>query len=147
MTMTSYDISFSMLFLPPKQTLSVVIELNTPFCNIHSPYIFHLQINQVFCKSKVNSPTIKFNNLLAISFFLKHPKHFTIKSCFKSKWTISRVVTSVKPFLTVGVDIFVKSLVLIYYARELESVKSNVCLIPVLGLNIVVMKVIHQGFT
>ena len=34
MPMTSYDIHFSMLFLPAKQGLSVVIELNTPFCNI-----------------------------------------------------------------------------------------------------------------
>ena len=34
MTMTSYDIHFSMLFLPAKQALSVVTELNTPFCNI-----------------------------------------------------------------------------------------------------------------
>ena len=29
MTMTSYDIYFSVLFLPAKQTLSVVIELNS----------------------------------------------------------------------------------------------------------------------
>ena len=36
MTMTSYDIHFSMLFLPAKQALSIVIELNTPFCNILS---------------------------------------------------------------------------------------------------------------
>ena len=34
MTMTSYDIHFSVVFLSAKQTLSVVIELNTPFCNI-----------------------------------------------------------------------------------------------------------------
>ena len=34
MTMTPYDIHFSMLFLPTKQALSVIIELSTPFCNI-----------------------------------------------------------------------------------------------------------------
>ena len=34
MTMTSYDIHFSMLFFHAKQTLSVVVELNTPFCKI-----------------------------------------------------------------------------------------------------------------
>ena len=34
MTMNSYDIHFSVLFLSAKQTLSVVIELDTPFCNI-----------------------------------------------------------------------------------------------------------------
>ena len=34
MKMTSYNIHFSMLFLPAEHALSVVIELNTPFCNI-----------------------------------------------------------------------------------------------------------------
>ena len=32
MTMTSYDIHISMLFLPAEQALSIVIELKTPFC-------------------------------------------------------------------------------------------------------------------
>ena len=54
MTMTSYDIHFSMLFLPAKQAFSVVIELNTLFvtCSV-TPYIFYLHSHQAFCKSKV----------------------------------------------------------------------------------------------
>ena len=43
-----------------------------------------------------------------------------------------------------------KYLVLISYARESVSVESNFALmrvIPILGLNIVVTKVIHHGFT
>ena len=47
---------------------------------------------------------------------------------------ISRVVTSVNPFLNVGVDIFVKIFVVISYARESVSVKSNFALYSYLVL-------------
>ena len=127
MTMTSYDIHFSMLFLPGKRALSLVIELNAPFCHIlcHRLTFFVFRAIKHFVRVKFSSQTNKFNNLLPISFILKHSKHFTIKSCFNSRWMISLVVTSVKPFLNVGVDIFVKSVILISYATESVSVKSN----------------------
>ena len=111
MTMTSYDIRYSMLFLPAKQALSVVIEFNSPFCNIicHPlPFLIFGDIKH-FVRVKCSSQANNFNNLLPTSFILKHFKHFTIQSCFNSRWMISRVVTSVKPFLNVGVDIFCKN--------------------------------------
>ena len=110
MTLTSYDIHCSMLFLPAKQALSIVIELNTPFCNIlcHSLTYFIFRTIQNFVRVKFSSQTNKFNNLLPTSFILNHSKHFTIKSCFNSRWMVSWAVTSVKPFLNVGVDIFAK---------------------------------------
>ena len=110
MTMTSYNIHFLMLFLPAKQTLWVVIELNTPFCNIFChPFIFFIfRAIKHFLRVKFSSQNNKFNNLLHTSFICKHFKHFTINFCFNSRWMISRVFTNVKPFLNVGVDIFVK---------------------------------------
>ena len=110
MTMTSYDIHFSVLFLLAKQTLSKVIELNAPFCNIlcHLVTFFIFGAIKQFVRVKGSPQTNKFHNLLPISFILKHSEHFTIKSCFNSRRMISRVVTSVKQFLNVGVDIFVK---------------------------------------
>ena len=111
MTMTSYDIHFSMLFLPAKQALSVVIELNIPFYNIlwYSLAFFFFRAIKHFVRVQFSSQTNKFNNLLPTSFILKHSKHFTIKSCFNSRCMITCVVTSFKPFLNVRVDIFVKS--------------------------------------
>ena len=134
MTMTSHDIHFSMLFLPAKQALSVVIELNTPFCNIlgHPLSFFIFRAIKHFVRVKFSSQTNKFNNLFPTSFILEHAKHFTIKSCFNFIWMISWVVASVKPFLNVGVDIFVKIFGLISYARESVSVKSNFSLSPYL---------------
>ena len=110
MTMTSYDIHFSALFLPAKQTLSVVIELNTLFCNIlgHPLTFVIFRVIKHYVRVYFSSQTNKFNNLLPASFILKHFKHFTSKSCFNSGWMISWVVTSVKPFLNVGVDMFVQ---------------------------------------
>ena len=136
MTMTSYDIHFSMLFLAAKQALSIVIELNTPFCNIlcHSLTFFIFGTIKHFVRIKLSTQTNKFNNLLSTSFILQHFKHFTIKFCFNSRWMISWVVTSVKPFLNVRVYIIVKSLVLISYVRESVSVKSNFALILYLVL-------------
>ena len=109
MTMTSYDINFLMLILPAKQALSIVIELNTSFCNIlcHPLTIFFIfRAIELFVRVKFSFQTNKFNNLLPTSLMLKYSKHF--KSCFYSRWMISRVVTSVKSFLNVVVDIFVK---------------------------------------
>ena len=110
MSITSYEIQFSMVFLPAKQALSVIIELNTPFCKIsyHPFTFFFFRTIKHFVRVKFSPQTNKFNNLLPISFILKHTKHFTIKSCFDSRWMISWLVTSNKPFLNVGVDIFVQ---------------------------------------
>ena len=109
MKMTSYEIHLSILILLAKQALSIVIKLNTPFCNIlcHPLHFLSSEPSSIF-KSKVYLSNNKFNNLFLTSFILKHSKHFTINSCFYSRWMISRVFTSVKPFLNVGVDIFVK---------------------------------------
>ena len=110
MTMTSYDIHFFMLLLPAKQALSIVIELNTPFCNILCyPLIFFIfRAIKHSVRVKFSSQTNKFNNLLPTSFIFKHSKHFTINSYFNSGRLISWLATSVKPFLNIGVDIFVK---------------------------------------
>ena len=113
MTMTSYDVHFSMLFIPAKQEHSVIIEVNTTFCNIlcHPLTFVIFRASKHFVRVKFSSQTNKFNNLLPNSFILKaslKSKHFTIKSYFNSRWMISLVVTSVKPFINVGVDIFVK---------------------------------------
>ena len=109
LTMTSYDIHFSMLFLPAKQALSIVIELNIRFCNIlcHPLTLFTFRTIKHFLRVKFSPQINKFNNLLHNSFILKHSKHLTIKSCFNSRWMMSWVVTSVKSFLNIGVDIFV----------------------------------------
>ena len=110
MTMTSYDIHFSMLFPLTKQALSVVIECKTPFCNIfyHPLTFFIFSAIKHFVRVKFSSQTNKFNNLLPTSFVLKHSEHLAIKPRFNSRWLISWLVTSVKPFRNVGVDIFVK---------------------------------------
>ena len=110
MTMTLYDINFPMLFLPAKQALSVVTEFNIHFCNIlcHHLHFYIFRVIKHFVRVQFSSQTNKFNNLLPTSFILKHSKHLTIKYCFTTRWMISRVVTSVKSFLNVGVDIFVK---------------------------------------
>ena len=107
MIMTSYDIHFSMLLLPAKQALSIVIELNTHFCNIlHHPLTFFIfEAIKHLVGVKFSSQTNKFNNLLPTSFILKYSKHFTIKSCCNHRWMISRVVTRVNPFLNAGVDV------------------------------------------
>ena len=104
MSMTSYDIHFSMLLLPAKQALSIVIELNTPFCNIlcHPLSFFIFRAVKHFEGVKSCPRTNKFNNMLPTSFNLIHSKHFAIKSCFNSIWMIRQVVTNVKPFLNVG---------------------------------------------
>ena len=60
---------------------------------------------------------------------------------------ISRVVTSVKSFLNVVVDIFVKIFGLNFICERVSVGEELFCLILILSLNIVVMKVIHQGFT
>ena len=110
MTMTSYDIYFLMLFLPAKQTLSVVIELSTPFCNILCDPLHFLTsepsriLKEYSFALKPTNSTICFPPASSLNI----PSIFAIKSCFNSRWMISRVVTSVKPFLNVGVDIFVK---------------------------------------
>ena len=56
MTMTSYDIHFSMLFLLAKQALSIVIELNSPFCNIflHPLTFFIFRALKDFVRVKIN---------------------------------------------------------------------------------------------
>ena len=108
MTMTSYDIHFSMLFHPAEQALSIVINLNTPFVTFYvTPYIFFFRAIEHFVRVKFSSQTNKFNNPLPTS-CIKNSKLFTINSCFNTRWMISRIVTCVKPFLNVGVDIFVK---------------------------------------
>ena len=86
MTMTSYEIHFLMLFLPAKQALSIVIKLNTPFCNIpcHPLYFFIFRAIKHCVRVKFSSLANKFNNLFPTNFILKHAKHFTIKSCFNS---------------------------------------------------------------
>ena len=107
MIMNSYDIHFSMLFIPAKKALSVVIELNTPFCNIlcHPLTFFIFRAIKHLLRVKFSPQTNKFNNSLPTSFILKHSKHFIINSCFNSRWMISWVVTSGKPFLNCGVVI------------------------------------------
>ena len=94
MTMTSYDIHFSMLFLPAKQTLSIVIELHTPFVTFFViPLTFFIfSVIKHFVRVQFSSQTNKFNNLIPISFILKHSKHFTIKSCFNSRWMIDWLI-------------------------------------------------------
>ena len=126
--MTSYDIH--LLFLPAKQALNNH-RIKCSFCNIlgHNLTYFIFRSNMHFFKSKVSSQTNKFKNLLLTSFILKHSKYFTIKSCLNSRCVISLVVTSVKPFLNVEVDIVVKPLFLISYARESVSVKRD-CALP-----------------
>ena len=59
---------------------------------------------------------------------------------------ISRVVTCVKPFLNVGLDIFVKMFGP-NFISERVSVSEEFGVISIFSLNIVVMKVVHQGFT
>ena len=138
MTMTSYNINFTMLFPPAKQALSIVIEFNTIFlCNIlwHPLNFFIVRAIKQFVGVKFSSQTNKFNNLLSSSFILKHSQYFTIKSWFNSRWMISWLVTSVKPFLNVGVYIFVKIFGNISYAIESVLVKSNFALFPYLVLN------------
>ena len=139
MTMTSYHIHFSMLFLPAKQALSIVIEFNTPFCkkNCHPHTLFnffYLQSHRAFCKSKFSSQTNKFNSLLPTSFILKHSKHFTINSCFNSRWMISRVFTSVKPFVNVWVDIFVKIFGLNFICERVSVGEDYFGVILILGV-------------
>ena len=147
--MTSYDINFWMMFLPAKQAISIVIELNTPFCNIlwHPLTFFILRAIKHFVGVKFISQTNKFNNMLSTSFILKHFKHFTIKSCFNYRWMISWIVTSVKPFLNFGDDIFVKIFGCYFLCERVSVGEENFCVIPIFCLNTVVMKVIHQGFT
>ena len=60
---------------------------------------------------------------------------------------ISRVVTSVKPFLNFGVDIFVKIVGPNFICERVSAGEELFYLSTILGLNIVVMKVIHQGLT
>ena len=60
---------------------------------------------------------------------------------------ISRAVTSIKPFLNVGVDIFVKIFGLNFICEIVDVGEEYFYLIPIFSLNIVVMKVILQGFT
>ena len=144
-TLTSYYIHFSMLFLPAKQTLSIVIELNTPFCNILCYSLtFFIRTIKHFVRVKFSSQTNKFNNPLPTSFILKHSKHFTIKSCFNSRWMVSWVVTSVKPFLNVGIDIFVEIFCLNFICERVSVGEELFCVIPIFSFNIVVMKVIHK---
>ena len=60
---------------------------------------------------------------------------------------ISLLVTSVKSFLNVGIDIFVKILGCNFISERVGVGEEKFYLIPIFSLNIVVMKVIHQGFT
>ena len=59
---------------------------------------------------------------------------------------ISWVVTNVKPFLNVGVDIFVKIFGLNFICERVSVGEELFCVIPIFSFNIVVMKVIHKGF-
>ena len=60
---------------------------------------------------------------------------------------ISRLLTSVKPFLNVGVDSFVKIFRFNFICERVSVGVGYFCVIPIYSLNIVVMTVIHQGFT
>ena len=75
MTMTSYDIHFSMLFLPAEQALSIVIEFNTPFCNIvcHPLTFFFFRAIKHFVSVKFSSQTNKFYNLFPSASSLNIP--------------------------------------------------------------------------
>ena len=59
----------------------------------------------------------------------------------------SRVVTSVTPFLNVRIDIFVKIIGLNLICERFSVGEEKFSVIPICSLNIVDMKVIHQGFT
>ena len=111
MTMTSYNIHFSILFLPAKQALSIVIEMNAPFVTFFLPLTFFIiraikyfvRVKFSFQNQQIQNSSIFFppaSSLIILS-------SFTINSCFNSRRMISRVVTSVNSFLNVGVDIFV----------------------------------------
>ena len=80
MTMTSYDNHFSMLFLHAKQALSIVIELNTPFCNIlcHPITFFIFRAIKHFVRVKFCSQTNKFNNLLPTQSPLNIPRNLLL---------------------------------------------------------------------
>ena len=108
MTMTSYDIHFSVLFLTAKQTLSVVMELSTPFCNILCHLYFLSSEPSIILYGysftlKPTNSTICFPPASSLNI----PSTLLLSPVFNSRWMNSWVVTSDKPFLNVGVDIFV----------------------------------------
>ena len=109
-------------------------------------FYYNTAINH-FVRVNFSSQTNNFNNLLPTSFIPNHSKHFTIKSCFNSRWMIWRVVTTVKPFLNIWIDIFVKIFGLNFICERVDVGEELFCLISILGHNIFVTKVIRQGFT